>query len=413
MKKLFFFIATALVCFACNESKTVTVTVTNPTAMERAGEMVEVSMSDVTSKLQLADTAQIIVLDADGQQVPYQITYDEKVIFPATVKANGTAAYTIQAGVPAVFDTKACGRYYPERVDDVAWENDLVAFRAYGPALQATGERAFGYDVWTKYNTTEPVVEARYASELNPETKAKIDELKKTDPKAASELYRSVSYHVDHGNGMDCYAVGPTLGGGTAALFPDSTIVYPYCYKDCEILDNGPLRFTAKLVYNPLVVKGDSSVIETRIISLDKGSQLNKTVVSFDNLQEITPVVTGIVLHKQNPMGYSFDADAGYIAYADSTENAANNNGVIYIGAVFPATVKGAFAQVFSELERKERGDALGHVLAVNDYEPGAEYIYYWGSGWSKYGFEADTDWNKYLEEYARKIRNPLAVAIK
>ena len=37
------------------------------------------------------------------------------------------------------------------------------------------------------------------------------------------------------------------------------------------------------------------------------------------------------VLHKQNPMGYSFDADAGYIAYADSTENAANNNGVIYI----------------------------------------------------------------------------------
>ena len=51
MKKLFFFIATALVCFACNESKTVTVTVTNPTAMERAGEMVEVSMSDVTSKL--------------------------------------------------------------------------------------------------------------------------------------------------------------------------------------------------------------------------------------------------------------------------------------------------------------------------------------------------------------------------
>ena len=66
MKKLFFFIATALVCFACNESKTVTVTVTNPTAMERAGEMVEVSMSDVTSKLQLADTAQIIVLDADA-----------------------------------------------------------------------------------------------------------------------------------------------------------------------------------------------------------------------------------------------------------------------------------------------------------------------------------------------------------
>ena len=96
---------------------------------------------------------------------------------------------------------------------------------------------------------SEPVVEDRYDGDLN----------------------RGISYHVDHGNGMDCYAVGPTLGGGTAALFPDSTIVYPYCYKDCEILDNGPLRFTAKLVYNPLVVKGDSSVIETRIILWTRG----------------------------------------------------------------------------------------------------------------------------------------------
>ena len=32
------------------------------------------------------------------------------------------------------------------------------------------------------------------------------------------DLNRGISYHVDHGNGMDCYAVGPTLGGGTAAL---------------------------------------------------------------------------------------------------------------------------------------------------------------------------------------------------
>lgn len=55
-------------------------------------------------------------------------------------------------------------------------------------------------------------MEARYEGELNPDMKAKIAELGKTDPKAAQELYRSVSYHVDHGNGLDCYKVGPTLG---------------------------------------------------------------------------------------------------------------------------------------------------------------------------------------------------------
>lgn len=413
MKKLFFFIATAFVCFACTESKTVAVTVTNSTALERAGEMVEVSMSDVASKLQLADTAQIVVLNADGQQVPYQITYDEKVIFPATVKANGAATYTIQVGTPDAFDVKACGRYYPERVDDVAWENDLVAFRTYGPALQANGERAFGYDIWTKYNTTEPVVEARYAGELNPETKAKAAELKKTDPEAAKKLYQSVSYHVDHGNGLDCYKVGPTLGGGAAALMVGDTIVYPYCYATQEILDNGPLRFTVKLVYNPLTVKGDSNVVETRVISLDAGSYMNKTVISYTNLKETMPVVTGIVLHEPDGAVVT-DAANGYITYVDPTDNVNNNNGKIFVGAAFPAAVKDAKVVLFPEKEKKElRGGADGHVLAITDYVPGSEYTYYWGSAWDKADIKTADAWNAYVAAFTQNLRAPLTTVIQ
>ncbi|WP_300901806.1 DUF4861 domain-containing protein [uncultured Bacteroides sp.] len=414
MKKLFLLVATVLCCFACTNTKdAVTVTVSNPLAMERSDEMVEVAMSDIADQLKLADTAQIVVLNADGQQVPYQITYDEKVIFPASVAANGTATYTIQVGTPEAFAAKACGRYYPERVDDVAWENDLVAFRTYGPALQKTGERAFGYDVWTKYNTIEPVVEARYANELNPDTKAKIAELKKTDPEAAKELYRSVSYHVDHGNGLDCYKVGPTLGGGTAALMPDGEIVYPYCYATQDILDNGPLRFTVKLTYNPLTIKGDSTVIETRVISLDAGSHLNKTVVAYDNLKEVTPVVTGIVLHEPDGAVVA-DAANGYITYVDPTDNVNNNNGKIFVGAAFPATVKEAKSLLFSEQEKNElRGGADGHVLAISDYEPGAEYVYYWGAAWDKADIKSAEAWSAYMANFAQKVRNPLTVTVK
>ena len=82
-----------------------------------------------------------------GEQVPYQVTYDDKLIFPATVAANASAAYTVQAGTPVDVEVRACGRQYPERLDDMAWENDLVGFRAYGPALQARGERGFGYEL--------------------------------------------------------------------------------------------------------------------------------------------------------------------------------------------------------------------------------------------------------------------------
>ena len=400
---------TALFCFACNDSRTVTVTVTNPLAMERSNEMVEVSMETVTDRLGLANTAQIVVLNADGQQVPYQITYDGKVIFPAAIAAGGTATYTIQTGTPEAFDVKACGRCYPERMDDMAWENDLVAFRAYGPALQAKGERGFGYDLFTKYNTTEPMLEAMYAKELDKETLAKIAELKKTDPKAAAELSRERSYHIDHGYGMDCYAVGPTLGAGVAALMVNDTIIYPWCYKNQEILDNGPLRFTVKLEFTPLTVKGDSTVVETRLITLDAGSHLNKTVVSYSNLKETLPIVAGIVLHEPDGAVVA-DAANGYITYVDPTTGP--DNGKIFMGAAVPAVVKDAKTVLFSEKEKKERNNADGHVLAVSDYEPGSEYVYYWGFAWDKADIKTADAWNRYMADFAQKVRNPLTVKV-
>ncbi len=413
MKKVLFLFATALLCFACGDcDKTVTITVNNPIDMDRAGELAEVGMKEVSKKLCLADTAQIIVLNEDGQQVPYQITYDEKVIFPVSVKAKGSSTYKIKVGTPEVFATTAYGRHYPERADDVAWENDLVAFRAYGPALQANNERAFGYDVWTKYNTTEPVVEARYAAELNPETKAQIAELKKKDPEAAKALYQSVSYHVDHGNGLDCYKVGPTLGGGTNALMVNDSIIYPWAYKTQEILDNGPLRFTVKLVYNPMTVKADSNVVETRLISLDSGSYMNKAVITFSNLSQVTPVVTGLVLHQpESEAVVATEAKKGYITYVDPTDNATAGNGLIFVGAAFPAPLVDAKVVLFSEKEKNElRGGADGHVLAISDYTPGSDYTYYFGSAWSKAAIQTAEQWNQYVADFTQEVRNPLVI---
>ena len=170
----------ALCCLACNDSKIVTVTVTNPLAMDRSDEMVEVSMTEISNLLNLADTAQIVVLNVEGEQVPYQVTYDDKLIFPATVAANASAAYTVQAGTPVDVEVRACGRQYPERLDDMAWENDLVGFRAYGPALQERGERGFGYDLFTKRGTAAPVLEDMYAKELDADSWKQVNELRKT-----------------------------------------------------------------------------------------------------------------------------------------------------------------------------------------------------------------------------------------
>lgn len=409
MKKYFSLSLLALLA-ACGpkQSTDFTVTVTNDLSFDRA-EMVEIPISEVAKKVQLIDEEQYIVLDAEGNQVAYQITYDDNLLFPVNVKAGDKAVYTVAVGEPIEAEPLVYGRHYPERVDDIAWENDRTAYRAYGPALQAKGERAFGYDAWVK-RVPGLVVEQRYANELNPDTQAEIARLRKERKHdEANELYHSVSYHVDHGNGLDCYKVGPTLGCGTAALMQGDAILYPYCWKEYEILENGPLRFTVKLTYNPLVV-GKDSVVETRIISLAQGSQLNKTVVSYAGLSKAAPVATGLVIHPENPTAYVLEGDKGYIAYADLTDNVNNGNGIIYVGAVMPEKVTEAKAQMFPDKEAKERG-ASGHVLAISNYKPDTEYTYYWGSGWSKYGFDSMEAWTTYLDRYAQSVRNPLKVA--
>ncbi|NCC09991.1 MAG: DUF4861 domain-containing protein [Bacteroidia bacterium] len=411
MKKLVTLLTAVLLCLSYAEAKRkVTVTIANALNINRSGEMVEIDKYDVLRKLQCSEDNSLIVLNENGQQVPYQFTYDQKIIFPVNVKAKKKVKYTLLNGQPQNMDTLACGKYYPERMDDVAWENDLVAFRAYGPTLQKRGEKAFGYDVFTKYNTTKPVVEARYADETNKEKRARIAELKKSDSKAADELAKAISYHIDHGNGMDCYAVGPTLGGGASALMVADSLIYPYCYETYEILDNGPLRFTLRLVFTPLAVGTDTNVIETRLITLDAGSYLNKTVITYANLTQKRAIATGIVLHEPDGR-VTARAQAGFITYVDPTTNPKGNNGKMFMGAAFPTKVKEAKAVLFSEKEKKElRGGADGHVMAMSEYSPKSAYTYYWGSAWSKGKIKTPEAWDEYMLQFTQNKRTPLTV---
>lgn len=379
MKKiisLVFLIALA----GCTNKNEFTVTVTNPSSFDRSNEMVELPYPAVNIKM--GDKA-FIIADANGKQVPYQITHDQKLIFPTSTTANDKAVYVFKEGTPENYEPLVYGQHYPERVDDIAWENDRIAFRTYGPALQASGEKAFGIDVWVK-RVPGLVVQERYRMELQ----------------------EGISYHNDNGNGLDYYKVGPTLGAGTPALVINDTIAYPYCYNTFDIVDNGPLRFTVKLTYNPLTINNNNAVIEHRTISLDAGEQLNKITVSYENLDETVSVVTGIVLHEPSEE-YIADRTAGYIAYADPKEE---GSGQTYIGAVFPSPLQDAKAVFFAEKEKQERG-ANGHVLAFSEYHPGGEYTYYAGAGWSKWGFETPTDWFDYIKTQSVRLQEPLDVS--
>ena len=384
--------------------KQFTVNVSNTLGSFRQ-EVVEIDAKTVYGKLGISGGRQFQVYNAVGQQVPYQITYDGKVLIDVAVRPMGTATFTFKKGTPNTFVNTCYGRMYPERVDDIAWENDRGAYRCYGPALQRTGEKSFGNDVWVK-NTPSLVVEERYF--IEDQGKPKVAALKQTDPAAAKALEMTTTYHYDQGNGLDCYKVGPTLGCGTPALMIGDSIVMPYCYKEYEILDNGPLRFTVKLVYNTSAYKADKNVVENRLLSLDKNSNFNKMTVWYDGLTEAAAVASGISLHSEDVDNVVLGKD--YIQYADPTDNPSGQNFQIFVATLYPNGVSEMKKVMYAKPENGNAGHALG---IMDDYKSGQKFTYYFGSAWSKYDCRSQAEWQERVNSTLANIKAPLTVEVK
>lgn len=386
-------------------ARDLTITVTNNEDVQRQ-EVVEIDAAKVSASLELSDSDKLTVKNALGQQVAYQLTHDGKLLIDVAVRPKGSAKFTVSKGTPAPMKHFVKGKQYPERVDDIAWENDRTAYRIYGPALQASGERAFGVDVWLK-NTPDLEVDKRYATELsNHPAIQKLREEGKDDEALAME--QATTYHYDHGYGLDCYKVGPTLGCGAPALLDaNGQLILPYCYKSFEILDNGPLRFTVHVTYNPAVIGNDDNVVEHRIISLDKGSNYNKVTVWYEGLTANTKLAAGVVLHQEDLE--SIEAEDDMVLYADPTDNPAGQNFQIYVGVLFPEGVEST-----TELmnEKIENGNA-GHLVGITTYKPGQKYTYYFGSAWSKNDVRTFKEWELRSEETLEALQKPLKVNIQ
>lgn len=410
-----------------------TIVVSNPTSTPRT-ELISLSMSEVKAKLGNATPKKgeaYIVKNKRGQQISSQITHDDLLLIDASVRPHGSATYYVSIGKPYQQKVYATGALYKIRKDDIAWENDRCAYRVYGPALQKTGERSFGTDIWVK-NTPDTVVYERYVKDMNGNIKGdkmdakvralqKQEKVEKNTAKAAAlakqikslqaesrETDILTSFHLDHGNGLDPYRVGATLGLGAPSLMVGKNQVLPYCYKDYRILDNGPLRFTVELTYNPSTVGDMKNVVEHRIISLDKGSNFNKMTVWYDGLTTPTDFATGFPIHEEDTETKTFAKD--YVSYADPTDNIEVNNSQVYVGILFPEGIDHTYYQLFD----KKHDGATGHALGLKrGLKNGEKYSYYFGAAWSKYDVRSYAEWQIRIKDYLDALKNPLQVEIK
>lgn len=409
MKKMFTVVAASLFFLVINAADQVTITVSNPIKSSRI-EMVEADFAAIQDKL--GESNQIIVTDADGKEIPSQVTWDGKLIFQAGVSSKGKSVYYAKVGVPQKYETKVKGRLFVERQDEFGWENDKVAYRVYGHG------GAVGYDLFNK-STSDLMLDYWYASEQNQEMRSVSRQLSERGYQdLADQVYNAFSYHIDHGKGMDCYTVGPTLGGGANALLnTDGSLFMPKCYQSFEILDKGPLRFTVRFIYPEQEYNGEK-IKETRVISLDAGSHFNRVSVFYEGLTKPVQMASGTVIHKSNPSAYVISQ--GYMGYEDlgdaSVYNAkyrqelAKQMGKIYVGLLYTDKA------IDTSYQARENGIATGHILATVTYLPSTTYTYYFGSAWDKNpetSFQNLTDWEAYLSKRSEEVKNPLKIKIK
>jgi hypothetical protein len=373
MKNIRFIIVLLFSINSFAQSK-VTFAIENNSNLNRTEAIVALKWEDILAKYPTIDTINFVVINLNTKkQIPFQLEHKGKttiqnILVQINVKAKSNLTICVQKGKPETFPVKTFARYVPERKDDFAWENDRIAFRAYGKALEKTKEDAYGYDVWVK----------------------------RTNKMVLNERYKIGKYHIDNGNGMDYYHVGFSLGAGNMAPYINDTIRYSGNYHEWKVLDNGPLRSTFQLTYDTWNA-GGIKIKATKTISIDAGSQLSRVenTYTFEDTKPL-PVVVGIVKRAETGV-LSLLEQRGIIGYWEPTHG---NDGTTGVGVILnvPSSMLVTKAQILAKTEIKNN-EAL---------------IYYTGAAWDKAGqFTTAQKWFDYLDTFSQELKQPLLVSLK
>ncbi|WP_264551103.1 DUF4861 domain-containing protein [Flavobacterium sp. N2038] len=374
LMKLHFLLAFVLPLATLAQTKA-TITIQNNSVVSRKESVVAIKWKTVLSSFPQIDTANFVVINSiTKKQIPFQLEHRgqaaiQNLLVQIDIKAKSSLHLFIQKGKPELFTAKTYCRYVPERKDDFAWENDKIAFRTYGKALEKTEGDAYGYDVWVK----------------------------RTSKLVLNDRYKRDDYHIDHGDGLDYYHVGFTLGAGNMAPFVKDTIRYSGNYHHWKILDNGPLRSTFQLSYDAWNA-GGIKVKAVKIISLDAGSQLNRieNIYTFDDNNSM-PVVVGIIRREKQGI-IDLNEQQGIMSY---WEPASEKDGTTAVGSILSTPANKMWVD-------KEQ------LLAKTSVKNNEPIVYYSGAAWDKAGQITNSkQWQDYLDHFNQELQNLLIINVK
>ncbi|MBM0104766.1 DUF4861 family protein [Steroidobacter sp. S1-65] len=382
-----------------------TIVLHNQGKLARTAETIVIPYAEVKKALPDVAFDQVIVRDAKGAVVTSQVTamkhihrgpaeYDDLIFQHDFAAGEQRAELTIETTEKPQppFQSKVWVGYVPERHDDIAWENDLTAHRAYGPALELPSAKpdqmtSSGLDLWTK----------------------KVPYL------VLDRWYRKGhdGLHADTGEGLDFYEVGRNRGVGGTGVWDGQQLSVSANWRKYHIYANGPVRAIFELSYEPWDAGKGVQVRETKRFIVDAGQQLDEIQSTFDftpapGSDGTVTVAVGVTEHPTKAdVAVTRNEQGKFIALWEKYHDHPSHDELGSAIMLAPEVKLAGMARTTPPA--KGRPDSLLLVKV----KPGETIRYFAGGAWKPAGkITTAAAWNDYLTAKAARLAAPVRVEI-
>jgi rhamnogalacturonyl hydrolase YesR len=252
-------------------------------------------------------------------------------------------------------------RFVPERADDFDWENDLIAFRAYGPALR-NGAENNGIDCWLK-RVEYPIIDKWYGQ------------------------MKEKTYHKDWGEGFDPYHVGSSAGCGGTGIWLAGAREPLETFTKQEVIECTPATSVFRLTYEKEI--GGDVYGEEKTVMIEPGRRLFDVRSVFTKNGQVAaglPVCIGVTTHDGKAETFSNEKQ-GWIACWETMAGSE-------LGTAAMADPQRIDEIKVVNSSRKDES----HIFILMKTDRDGAIDYQAGYGWGKAGeIKSSNDWKNYL----------------
>ncbi|WP_332816980.1 DUF4861 family protein [Sphingopyxis sp.] len=251
------------------------------------------------------------------------------------------------------------------RFDDLLWENDRIAHRIYGRALEkAEPPSSSGIDAWGK--------RVRW-------------------PWMDRQL-RTGDQHTDHGEGLDFYHVGTGRGTGGLGIWYDNKLWTSRNYVRPRILRARGDVADFIVDYDPWPVDTLRIVRETRRFTLPAGTNFTRMTSTID-ASNGGELIVGIGISKRSVGGTRLgeigkdSAGARLTWWGPADGEGEGGKGRMAAAVIVDPAAFAGFAE-----------DADNYLILIRA-QPGQPFVYYSGAAWDRGGdFATKAQWQAYVD---------------